>query len=44
VRRDDSPTADGIEMVVELPASRADALRDFVRDLTRGRGEVDDAP
>jgi uncharacterized YigZ family protein len=44
VRSGDSPTTDGIELLVELPASRADALRDFVRDLTRGRADVEAAP
>ena len=37
-KRAENADADGIELEVELPAERVDALAAYVRDLTRGRG------
>ncbi|MGN6519236.1 MAG: IMPACT family protein [Dokdonella sp.] len=37
-KRAERADAEGIELDVELPAERIDALAAFVRDLTRGRG------
>ena len=39
-KRDERADADGVELTLELPAARADALAQLVRDLTRGRGLV----
>jgi len=39
-KREESADADGVELAIELPAARLDALTQFVRDLTRGRGHV----
>ena len=39
-KREESADADGVELAIELPAARLDALTQLVRDLTRGRGHV----
>jgi uncharacterized YigZ family protein len=39
-KRDEHADADGVELTIELPAARVDALAQLVRDLTRGRGRV----
>jgi uncharacterized YigZ family protein len=43
-KRDERAGADGVELAIELPAARVDALTRLVRDLTRGRGEVTAMP
>jgi len=39
-KREERADADGVELAIELPAARLDALTQLVRDLTRGRGHV----
>ena len=39
-KRDERSDASGVELAIELPASRVAALTALVRDLTRGRGHV----
>jgi uncharacterized YigZ family protein len=39
-KREERADADGVELAIELPAARVDALTRLVRDLTRGRGHV----
>lgn len=39
-KRDERSDADGVELTIDLPAARIDALAVLVRDLTRGRGRV----
>ena len=39
-KREESADADGVELAIELPAARLDALTQLIRDLTRGRGHV----
>jgi uncharacterized YigZ family protein len=39
-KRDEHADADGVDLTIELPAARVDALAQLVRDLTRGRGRV----
>ena len=39
-KREEHADADGVELAIELPAARVDALTQLVRDLTRGRGRV----
>ena len=34
--------ADGVELVLGVPCERSERLRDLVRDLTRGRGTVEE--
>jgi len=40
VKREERADADGVELTIALPAARAPALTELVRDLTRGRGQV----
>ena len=40
VKREERSDAEGVELTIELPAARAGALTELVRDLTRGRGQV----
>ena len=40
VKRHERADGDGVELTLELPAERVDALADIVRDLTRGRGQL----
>jgi len=42
-KRAERADADGIELDIELPAERVDALAAYVRDLTRGRGALERA-
>jgi uncharacterized YigZ family protein len=44
VKREEHFAADGVELVIDLPAATAPALADFLRDLTRGRAHIDTAP
>jgi len=39
-KRGEHTDADGVELTIELPAARVDALAQLVRDLTRGRGRL----
>jgi uncharacterized YigZ family protein len=39
-KREERSDAEGVELEIDLPAARADALTAMVRDLTRGRGRV----
>jgi uncharacterized YigZ family protein len=39
-KREERADADGVELALDLPAARVDALTALVRDLTRGRGRV----
>jgi len=39
-KRGERTDADGVELTIELPAARVDALAQLVRDLTRGRGRL----
>lgn len=39
-KRDEHADAEAVELVLDLPASRVNALTQLVRDLTRGRGRV----
>ena len=40
VKRHERSDGDGVELTVELPDERVAALADFVRNLTRGRGQL----
>jgi putative IMPACT (imprinted ancient) family translation regulator len=39
-KRDEHADSDGVELTIDVPAARVDALAQLVRDLTRGRGRV----
>lgn len=39
-KRGERADAEAVELVLDLPAARVDALTQLVRDLTRGRGRV----
>ena len=39
-KRAEHADADGVELTIDLPAARANALTQLVRDLTRGRGRI----
>jgi uncharacterized YigZ family protein len=44
VKLAENASAEGIELDVEVPVARVEALAAFVRDLTRGRGVLDIPP
>lgn len=41
VRQDESASAEGVELHLELPGEQVDALSRFLRDLSRGRATVE---
>lgn len=43
-RLSEQASADGMSLEVEVPGERVEALAEFVRNLTRGRGSVECAP
>jgi uncharacterized YigZ family protein len=39
-KRDERADAEAVELVIDIPVARVDALTDFVQNLTRGRARV----
>jgi uncharacterized YigZ family protein len=44
VKQAENASVDGVELEVDVPLARVDALATFVRDLTRGRGILEIPP